>query len=117
VDQNNPFLFEIINANQDSFDEWFSATAPDTSHLPHHTLLQPYEGFTYGFTLDDLCHSCNTNPHNDSCKLDKNNFTERLRDKIDVMISENPLRVQGGMRKRLMFIKSIEQDDELEECY
>jgi hypothetical protein len=124
VDQNDPFLFEIIAANQDSFDEWFSTTAQDPSHLPHPTLLQPFEGFTYGFTLDDLYHSHNPNPHNNSYKLGndphklgKNNFTERLRDKINVVISENPLRVNGGMRKRLVFIKPIEPDDELEECY
>jgi hypothetical protein len=34
LDQNNHFLFEIINANQDSFDEWFEATAQSTSKLP-----------------------------------------------------------------------------------
>jgi hypothetical protein len=51
------------------------------------------------------------NPHRDSYKLGKNNFTERIRDEIDTIISENPLRVQGGMRKRLVFIKPIEQDD------
>jgi hypothetical protein len=95
VDQNNPFLFEIIKANQDSFDEWFSTTAQDSSHLPHYTLLQPFEGFTYGFTLDDLYHSYNPNSHNDSYKLGKNNFTERIREKIVVVISENQLRLQG----------------------
>jgi hypothetical protein len=108
VDQNNPFLIEIITANQDSFEEWFSTTAQDPLHLPHYTLLQPYEGFTYVFTLNDLYHSYNTNPHNDFYKFGKNNFTERLREKIGVIISENPLRVQGGMRKRLVFIKPIE---------
>jgi hypothetical protein len=42
VDQNNPFLFEIITANQDSFDEWLTTTAQDPLQLPHYTLLQPY---------------------------------------------------------------------------
>jgi hypothetical protein len=113
VDQNNPFLLEIIKANQDSFDERFSTTAQEPSHLAHHTLPQPFEGFTYGFQLNDLYHSY-PNPRNDSYKLGKNNFTERLREKIDVVISENPLRVQGGRRKRLVFIKPIDQDDELD---
>jgi hypothetical protein len=89
VDQNNPFPFEIIKANQDSFDEWFSTTAQDQSHLPHYTLFQPFEGFTSGYTLDDLFHSYNPNPHSDSYKLGKNNFTERVRDKIAVVISES----------------------------
>jgi hypothetical protein len=88
----------LFNANQD-FDEWFSGLAQDTSHLPHYTLLQPDQGFTFGFALDDLHHRYNPDPHNDSYKLGKNNFTERLRDNIDVVMCENPLRVQGGMRK------------------
>jgi hypothetical protein len=46
-----------------------------------------------------------------------NNFTEGIRDMIDVVMSENPLRGQGGMRKRLVFIKPIEQDDELDLDY
>jgi hypothetical protein len=75
--------------------------------LPHYTLLQRFEGFA----LDDLYHDYDPNPHNRSYKVGKNNFTERVRDKIDVIISENPLRVQGRMRKRLVFIKPIEQDD------
>jgi hypothetical protein len=45
-DQNNPFLFEIITSNQDSFNEWFTTTTQDPLHLPRYTLLQPYEGFT-----------------------------------------------------------------------
>jgi hypothetical protein len=46
IGQNNPFLFEIIKANQYSFDELFSTPAQDSSHLPQHTLLRPFEGFT-----------------------------------------------------------------------
>jgi hypothetical protein len=106
LDQNNHFLFEILQANQDSFDEWFEAIAQNTSKLLKHILLQPYEGFTFDFTFHDLYHSYNPNPHNHSYKLDKNNFTERLRDKIDVVMCENPLRVNVKLVMQLKVLGS-----------
>jgi hypothetical protein len=86
-------------------------TAQNPLHLPRHSLPQDYEGLAFGFTLDGLYDNCNPNPRNESHKLGKKIFSERSGDKIDVTIGENTLRVNGGMRKRLAFIKPIEQDD------